>query len=58
MAVGTLGFWFHLTAVLAGPSADWFDNVIYVAPILAPLLFVNLALLALLGFWDLRTKVS
>jgi len=54
--VGLLGFYFHALAVWHGPSAELFENILYVAPILAPLLFANLAILCALGLYDLRYK--
>lgn len=57
-AIGILGFYFHLTADLRGPSPKLFDNIVYGAPILAPLLFPNLMLLALLGLYVLNKKMS
>ena len=53
-AIGLLGFYYHTAANLRGPSASTFDNFVYGAPALAPLLFPNLALLALIGLWPLR----
>jgi hypothetical protein len=53
-AVGVLGFAYHTSANLHGPSPSAFENFIYGAPVLAPLLFPNLALLAFLGLWVLR----
>ncbi len=50
-AVGLLGFYFHFAADLRGPSATLFENVVFGAPVLAPLLFPNLMLLALLGLY-------
>ncbi|MCH7549792.1 MAG: hypothetical protein IH969_09705, partial [Candidatus Krumholzibacteriota bacterium] len=43
--VGVLGFYFHGVAVWNGPSPKLFDNVVFVAPVLAPLLFADIALL-------------
>jgi hypothetical protein len=57
-AVGLLGFYFHNAANLDGPSPSLFDNLVYGAPALAPLLFPNLALLALLGLWRLWGHVA
>lgn len=57
--VGLLGFWFHLAARFRDDLAfgqDWRQEVIFGAPLFAPLLFVDIALLAALGLWDLRTK--
>jgi len=51
--VGVLGFYFHAVTVKEGMSSIFFENLIYTAPIFAPLLFVNLAFLSafgLLGF--------
>ena len=54
VAVGLLGFYYHTAANLRGPSASLFDNFVYGAPAMAPLLFPNLALLAFIGLWCLR----
>src|SRR5579872_2183499 len=43
-AVGLLGFYYHNAANLRGPAASRWDNFVYGAPALAPLLFPNLAL--------------
>lgn len=56
-AVGLLGFYYHTAANLRGPSPSQFDNFVYGAPAMAPLLFPNLALLAFLGLWVLRRHV-
>ena len=42
VAVGLLGFVLHTRANLHGPSPDQFDNFVFGAPALAPLLFPNL----------------
>jgi hypothetical protein len=52
--VGLLGFYLHTAANLRGPSPQMWDNFIYGAPALAPLLFPNLALLAFIGLWVWR----
>ena len=54
VAVGLLGFYYHSAANFRGPSTSTFDNFVYGAPALAPLLFPNLVLLALIGIWPLR----
>jgi hypothetical protein len=51
--VGVWGFVLHAQRNLAGPSIHAFDNFIYGAPPLAPLLFPNLVVLGLLGRWRL-----
>ncbi len=49
--VGLLGFYYHLSADLHGPSRNQFQNIINGAPVMAPLLFPNLVLLAFIGLW-------
>jgi hypothetical protein len=56
-ALGLLGFYYHTAANLRGPSPSLVDNFVYGAPAMAPLLFPNLALLALLGLWVLRPQL-
>jgi len=51
--VGILGFWFHMRANLVEPETRLFDKLINGAPPMAPLLFPNLVLLALIGIWSL-----
>ena len=55
-AVGILGFYYHTTANLRGPSPSTFDNFVFGAPALAPLLFPNLVLLAAIGLWGFATE--
>jgi hypothetical protein len=57
VAVGLFGFALHTRANLHGPSPDPFDNFVFGAPALAPMLFPNLALLCGLGLWVLRDHV-
>ncbi|MBN4071882.1 hypothetical protein JYT83_00535 [bacterium AH-315-F18] len=54
--VGVVGFYLHAVSGVAGPSAELFENLVHGAPIFAPLLFANLALLGGLGLWDLRFR--
>jgi len=56
-AVGVLGFGLHTAANLHGVSRSMWDNFIFGAPPLAPLLFPNLVLLALISLWVLRPLV-
>ena len=49
--VGFLGAGLHVRAILAGPSASLLSNAIHTAPLFAPLLFVDLAVLGGLGLW-------
>jgi hypothetical protein len=51
--VGLLGFGLHLNASLTGVGADLADKIVYGAPIFAPLLFANIAVLAGLGIWGM-----
>ena len=53
-AVGLWGFVLHSTANLQGPSVRAFDNFVYGAPPMAPLLFPNLMVLGITGLWQLR----
>jgi hypothetical protein len=57
VAVGLLGFILHNLANWHGPSPDKFDNFVFGAPPLAPMLLPNLALLCGLGLWVLRNHV-
>ena len=49
--VGGLGFALHLGANFGKPADTLLDRFIYDAPIFAPLLFANLAVLAWIGMW-------
>ncbi len=49
--VGLVGAGLHGRAILAGPSASLLDNAIFTAPLFAPLLFADLAVLGGLGLW-------
>jgi len=51
---GAWGFVLHAEANLRGPSIHPFDNFIYGAPPMAPLLFPNLAVLGIIALWRLR----
>lgn len=50
---GLLGLGLHLHPLLNPPTAPLLDRLIHGAPVFAPLLFVNLALLAGIGVWEL-----
>ncbi|MFT5198952.1 MAG: hypothetical protein ACI87O_001612 [Planctomycetota bacterium] len=49
--IGLIGAAFHIGAILDGPSDSLLSNAIHTAPLFAPLLFVDLALLGCLGLW-------
>jgi len=51
VVVGVAGFLFHAEANLQGPSVHIWNNLVNGAPPMAPLLFVNLVLLAAVGLW-------
>ncbi len=53
-AVGLWGFILHTLANLQGPSVHAFNNFVYGAPPMAPLLFPNLMVLGIIGLWQLR----
>jgi hypothetical protein len=50
--VGILGAGLHLAANIGHPAESWYDRMIFGAPVFAPLLFSNLAILACIGLWD------
>jgi len=52
--VGVWGFILHAELNLNGPSVHWFDNFIYGASPMAPLLFPNLTLLGWIALYRLR----
>ncbi|SRR6266566_31760 len=54
--VGLWGFVLHTMGNLQGPSLHAFDNFIYRAPPMAPLLFPNLMVLGIIGLWQLRNN--
>jgi hypothetical protein len=56
--VGLWGFVLHTMGNLRGPSIHAFDNFIYGAPSMAPLLFPNLMILGFIGLWQLRNNES
>ena len=56
--IGLLGFAYHFNANLSGTAVTMRDKFIFGAPIFAPLLFANLALLAILGIVDTMFKTS
>jgi len=52
--VGLWGFVLHAARNLHGPSVRAFDNFIYGAPPMAPLLFPNLVALGWIALWQLK----
>ena len=55
IGVGLLGSYYHLAAILGGGMGSLWEGIVYGAPVFAPLLFPNLALLALIGLWGLES---
>jgi len=51
IVVGLLGFILHARANLGIQAGSLWDRFVYGAPIFAPLLFADMALLAVLGCW-------
>lgn len=51
MLTGVAGFALHLRANMVRPGESLWARFIYGAPIFAPLLFANLAILAAIGIW-------
>jgi hypothetical protein len=56
--VGLAGFALHLHADLHGVGKNLFEKVVRGAPVFAPLLFPNLAILGGIGLWTLRTMLD
>jgi hypothetical protein len=56
VAVGLLGFFEHARADLAPTIKALWENIVYGAPVFAPLLFADLALLACLGLWAMARQ--
>jgi hypothetical protein len=54
--IGLWGFVLHASTNLRGPSIHGFDNFIYGAPPMAPLLFPNLMVLGVIALWQLRVN--
>jgi hypothetical protein len=53
IGVGLLGAGLHAHASLSVPGPELWDKLVYGAPLFAPLLFANMAVLALLALWAL-----
>ncbi|QDV38202.1 hypothetical protein [Tautonia plasticadhaerens] len=51
VVVGLMGFVYHLVPNVRGPMPTYWESFVYGAPIFAPMLFADLALLAGLGLW-------
>lgn len=51
IVIGVLGFYLHVRGKLEHEAGSLWNRFIYGAPVFAPLLFADLALLAVLGLW-------
>jgi hypothetical protein len=58
VAIGVTGFGLHVAANLRETAASFVDRFVFGAPAFAPMLFADLALLALIGLWALRTDAD
>lgn len=58
VVVGIAGFALHVSADWHATGKTLFDRAVHGAPVFAPLLFPNLALLAGIGVWVLRQKLQ
>jgi hypothetical protein len=56
-AVGLFGFGLHLRADIYGVGPTLFDRIVYGAPIFAPMLFLDLVILAAIGLWVLYQRL-
>lgn len=55
---GLAGAVFHIWPLFSQPTDDLFSSIIYGAPVFAPFLFIDLAILAAIGLWDLHEKTK
>lgn len=51
--VGVIGMALHLHADLSRTGVPWRDRIVYGAPVFAPMLFADIALLAAIALWGL-----
>ena len=59
VVVGLLGFVLHIAPLWTEPSdASLWNQIVFGAPVFAPLLFVDLAVLSVLGVWSLHEAVE
>ena len=56
--VGVAGFAFHVNGNLHQTSPNLWERFLYGAPVFAPLLFPNLAILAAIGLWSMHRLTS
>lgn len=56
--VGVAGWILHILAIASSPMASLWERIVYSAPVFAPLLFANLALLAMIGLCTLYARTT
>lgn len=56
--VGLLGAALHLSADAHAHSTSWHDRLVYGAPVFAPMLFADLAILGAIGLWALLRAMA
>jgi hypothetical protein len=56
VAVGVAGWVWHLIAIVHSPMKSLWDRIVFSAPVFAPLLFADLALLAAIGLGTLYVR--
>jgi hypothetical protein len=54
--VGVAGFYWDAVADINGLSSSVFENFVHGAAVFALLLCANIALLAVIGLWDIRNQ--
>lgn len=57
VVVGLVGAYLHLMGNLDSPTVSLWDRFVYGAPVFAPLLFADLAVLAVLGLWGMEQSL-
>ena len=58
IVVAVAGWLLHITAILHSPMQDRWERIVYSAPLFAPLLFADLALLACIGLATLYVQAG
>lgn len=58
IVVAVAGWLFHARSIVESPMEDVWDRVVYSAPLFAPLLFADLALLACIGLATLHAQAG
>ena len=56
VAIGLYGFLLHYQANTHAPSESMWDNFVFGAPVFAPMLLCDMAVLAMIGLMDRRVS--